>query len=215
MTESEPAALLKQKRDRLEHIAAQVRACTRCPLHLTRRHGVPGEGTADAPVMFIGEGPGATEDQTGRPFVGPAGQLLDALLASIGLIRDDVFITNIVKSRPPKNRDPLPDEIDACKPYLIRQLQIIDPVVIVTLGRFAMERWLPDKKITRVHGQCFRYAHRLIVPMFHPAAALRQPQWHSYLEEDFLLLPAYIDQARALRDEPPDEEASGPRQRLL
>ena len=182
----------------LERLEEQVQVCPRCPLSMTRTLAVPGEGPVDAPVMFIGEGPGANEDRSGRPFVGAAGQLLEALLASVGLDRSDVYITNIVKCRPPGNRDPLPNEIDACKPYLVNQLRIINPNLIVTLGRFAMERWLPDKFITRVHGQAFRYGQRLIVPMLHPAAALRNPQWKTYLEEDFLRLPEYIDQARAL-----------------
>ncbi|MBA3531385.1 MAG: uracil-DNA glycosylase [Ardenticatenales bacterium] len=197
-------------------MAAHVRACTRCPLSATRKHAVPGEGPVDASLMFIGEGPGANEDRTGRPFVGNAGQFLEELLATIGLTREDVFITNIVKCRPPNNRDPLPNEIDACKPYLGHQLKIIDPEIIVTLGRFAMERWLPDKRITRVHGQSFRYGRRLIVPMFHPAAALRNPEWRTFLEEDFLRLPEIIEEARAMREAPPDEETfSAEQPRLL
>jgi uracil-DNA glycosylase len=192
-----------------------VRACTRCPLHVSRLNAVPGEGPVDAAIMFIGEGPGANENRTGRPFVGAAGKFLEELLASAGLVREDVYITNVVKSRPPNNRDPLPDEIDACKPYLVQQLRIIDPELIVTLGRFAMERWLPDKRIARVHGQAFRYGKRLIVPMFHPAAALRRPEWRPLLEEDFLLLPDYIDQARQLRGSLPEEEGPGVQQLLL
>ncbi len=190
---------LAERHAQLAALEAQVRVCTRCPLSLTRRHAVPGEGPVDASLMFIGEGPGAHEDASGRPFVGAAGQYLETLLASIGLLRDDVYIANVVKCRPPNNRDPLPNEIDACKPYLAQQLKIIDPVVIVTLGRFAMERWLPDKRITKVRGQAFRYGHRLIVPILHPAAALRRDEWRPLIEEDFLRLPAYIDQARAMR----------------
>jgi uracil-DNA glycosylase len=206
---------LEERRALLGALEAQVRACTRCPLHVSRLNAVPGEGPVDAAIMFIGEGPGANENRTGRPFVGAAGKFLEELLASAGLVREDVYITNVVKSRPPNNRDPLPDEIDACKPYLVQQLRIIDPELIVTLGRFAMERWLPDKRITRVHGQAFRYGKRLIVPMFHPAAALRRPEWRPLLEEDFLLLPDYIDQARQLRGSLPEEEGPGVQQRLL
>ena len=196
---------------RLEALEEVVRGCPRCPLSQTRRHAVPGEGPVDAQILFVGEGPGAREDQTGRPFVGPAGQLLEELLASIGLTREDVYITNVVKCRPPGNRDPLPNEIDACKPYLGNQLKLIDPVVIVTLGRFAMERWLPDKRITRVHGQPFRVGRRLVVPLFHPAAALRNPEWREALEADILRLPEIIEEERqrsgSEAEVPPDGDA--------
>jgi len=204
---------LSQRQAQLDSLAAMVRGCVRCKLHETRKNAVPGEGPVDAHLMFIGEGPGANEDQSGRPFVGAAGQLLERLLASIGLTREDVYIANVVKCRPPLNRDPEADEIEACKPYLGRQLKIIDPTIIVTLGRFAMERWLPDKKISRVHGQSFRYGSRLIVPLFHPAAALRRPEWQVALEEDFLRLPDYVEEAYTLRttlaeDEPPPPQQS-------
>jgi DNA polymerase len=200
----------------LDSLAAMVRQCPRCKLAQSRTHAVPGEGPPDAEIMFIGEGPGRTEDQTGRPFVGAAGQLLEGLLATIGLTREDVYITNVVKCRPPMNRDPEPDEIEACKPYLGRQLKIIDPAIIVTLGRFAMERWLPDKKITRVHGQGFRYGSRLIVPLFHPAAALRRPEWQIMLEQDFLRLPDLVEEAQTLRTVLSEEEPpSSHQQRLL
>ncbi|MCB0077332.1 MAG: uracil-DNA glycosylase [Anaerolineales bacterium] len=188
-----------QPEDSLAAIAAEVRHCQRCPLAQGRRNAVPGVGPAQSAIMFIGEGPGGMEDQSGLPFVGPAGQYLDELLASIGLIREDVFITNVVKCRPPNNRDPEPDEIDSCKPYLVRQLRLVDPEIIVTLGRFAMERWLPDQRITKVHGQAFRFGRRLIVPMLHPAAALRRAEWRPWMIEDFQKLPHYIDEARRLR----------------
>jgi DNA polymerase len=213
----------EQRQEQLAALEETVRGCPRCPLSQTRTRAVPGEGPVDAAIMFIGEGPGANEDRTGRPFVGAAGQFLEGLLASIGLTRYDVYITNVVKCRPPNNRDPLPNEIDACKPYLVHQLKIIDPELIVTLGRFAMERWLPDKRISKVHGQAFRYGRRLIVPMFHPAAALHQPHWRPLIEADFLQLPAYIEQARQMRaglleeadaiEDAPAEEAA--QQRLL
>jgi uracil-DNA glycosylase family 4 len=205
---------LAQRQSQLDSLADMVRNCTRCKLCETRTHAVPGEGPADARIMFIGEGPGANEDRTGRPFVGAAGQLLEKLLATIGLTREDVYIANVVKCRPPDNRDPEPDEIEACKPYLGRQLKIIDPHIIVTLGRFAMERWLPDKKISRVHGQSFRYGSRLIVPLFHPAAALRRPDYQTALEADFLRLPDYVEEAYTLRtvldveeDAPPPQQS--------
>lgn len=189
----------EQRLARLNALEENVRACTRCQLAATRTHAVPGEGALDARIIFIGEGPGYHEDRTGRPFVGAAGQLLEQLLASIGLVREDVYIANVVKCRPPRNRDPLPEEIQTCKPYLAHQLRVIDPELIVTLGRFAMERWFPNKRITRVHGQAFPYYHRLIVPMFHPAAALRHAKWRTALEQDFLRLPDFLEQARALR----------------
>nr|WP_290666253.1 uracil-DNA glycosylase [Ardenticatena sp.] len=183
----------------LQALEAEVRNCTRCRLCETRTHAVPGEGPVTATIMFIGEGPGFNEDRQGRPFVGAAGRLLTELLMRIGLLREDVYITNVVKCRPPNNRDPQPDEIRACKPYLVRQLRLIDPEVIITLGRFAMERWIPNARITKVHGQGFLYGHRLIVPMFHPAAALHKPHWRPQLEEDFDRLPALIDRARLVR----------------
>ncbi len=189
----------EERRARLAALEAEIRQCTRCPLHRSRTNAVPGEGPVDAPIMFIGEGPGASEDRQGRPFVGPAGMLLESLLEQIGLTREDVYITNVVKCRPPGNRDPEPEEIAACKPFLQRQLKLVDPEVVVTLGRFAMERWLPNERITRVHGKAFRFGKRLIVPMFHPAAALRRPEWEPVLEQDFRQLPAFVDAVRLLR----------------
>lgn len=193
----------------LQALEAEVRTCTRCRLCETRTHAVPGEGPVTATIMFIGEGPGANEDRQGRPFVGAAGQLLNELLLRIGLLREDVYITNVVKCRPPNNRDPHPDEISACKPYLIQQLRLIDPEVIITLGRFAMERWIPNARITQVHGQGFMYKHRLIVPMFHPAAALHKPHWRPMLEEDFDRLPTLIDRARMVRSGQMNAEEAG------
>lgn len=184
---------------RLAALEAEIRQCTRCPLHRARTNAVPGEGPVDAPIMFIGEGPGAGEDRQGRPFVGPAGMLLESSLEQIGLTREDVYITNVVKCRPPGNRDPEPEEIAACKPFLQRQLKLVDPEVVVTLGRFAMERWLPHERITKVHGKAFRFGKRLVVPMFHPAAVLRRPEWQPAFEQDFRRLPAFVDAARLLR----------------
>lgn len=181
--------------DTLEQVASEVRGCTLCKLHQTANKGVPGEGPADAKILFIGEAPGFNEDRQGRPFVGAAGQFLEELLALAGLRRDDVFITNVVKHRPPNNRDPEADEIAACALYLERQIAAIDPSVIVTLGRFSMAKWFPGEKITRIHGQPKRVGKRLIVPMMHPAAALHQPQNRQLIEDDFRRLPEFVRQA--------------------
>ena len=143
----------EEKEAALAQIADEIKVCLRCELHKTRTKAVPGEGPADARIMLIGEAPGWNEDQQGRPFVGAAGKFLEELLAAAGLKREDVFITNIVKSRPPGNRDPLPDEIAACEPWLQRQIEIIDPDVIVTLGRFSMAQWFPGERISKIHGQ--------------------------------------------------------------
>ena len=151
-----------------------------------------GEGNVDCAVMFIGEGPGFNEDKLKRPFVGRAGQLLDTLIGGIGWKRVDVYITNIVKRRPPDNRDPLPEEIEAYKPYLTKQIEIIDPKVIVALGRFAMNYFLPEAKITRDHGRVFKIGERIIFPIYHPAAALRSTEMLNVLREDFGKLPKII-----------------------
>lgn len=182
--------------DSLEKIAAEVRVCPRCPLSKSRTKAVPGEGPATAEIMFIGEGPGFHEDRTGRPFVGAAGQFLDELLALAGLKREEVFITNIVKCRPPGNRDPLPAEIDACQPYLDRQIAVIQPKVIVTLGRYSMARYLSGAKISAIHGQAKRIGGQWVVAMYHPAAALHQPALKRQVEDDFRKLPLIIAQAR-------------------
>ncbi len=198
--------------DSLEKIASEIATCTKCPLHLSREKAVPGEGPPDAEIMFIGEGPGFHENQSGRPFVGAAGKFLDELLASIGLRREDVFITNVVKCRPPGNRDPQPDEIAACREYLDRQIAVIDPKVIVTLGRFSMARWFPSARISRIHGQPRRAGRRLIVPMYHPAAALHQPKLRQTVLDDFRRLPEFVSQANdayqegEAGDEPPPDE---------
>lgn len=180
----------------LEDVAARVRVCTRCELHRSRTRAVPGEGNPRAEVMFIGEGPGWHEDRQGRPFVGPAGQFLNEMLEKIGLKREDVFITNVVKCRPPGNRDPLPDEIAACAPYLDEQIAAISPRVIVTLGRFSMARWFPTEKISRIHGQPRRFGQYVVVPMYHPAAALHQPALRTIVEQDMAKLPGILEAAR-------------------
>ena len=184
----------------LEAVAAEVRGCPKCELARTRTHAVPGEGNPRARVMLIGEGPGWHEDQQGKPFVGNSGKFLNELLAKAGLQRDDVFITNVVKCRPPGNRDPMPDEIAACAPYLDRQIAAIDPEVIVTLGRFSMARWFPGERISKIHGQPKRDGHRLIVPMYHPAAALHQGALRGAIEDDFAKLPKILAEAAAARE---------------
>jgi uracil-DNA glycosylase family 4 len=197
----------------LQLIAQEVKACTLCGLHVGRTRAVPGEGPADAKIMLIGEGPGYHEDRQGRPFVGPSGQFLDELLAMAGLKRSDVFIGNVVKCRPPQNRDPQPDEVATCtETYLFRQIEAIDPKVIVTLGRFSMTLFLPGEKISRIHGQPRTVNGRLIVPMLHPAAALHQPQNRPLIEADFQRLPDILAdaeqaaQAAAPAPRKPDEE---------
>jgi DNA polymerase len=157
----------------LQEIANEVRACTACELHKGRTRAVPGEGPVNAEIMFIGEAPGRNEDLQGRPFVGQAGKLLEELLAEIGLTRDDVWIGNVVKCRPPGNRDPQPEEIAACAGYLERQIALLQPKVIATLGRFSMEKFFPGARITRVHGQAKRDGNRVLIPLFHPAYVLR------------------------------------------
>lgn len=172
----------------LSQLAHEINTCWRCRLAETRTCAVPGEGRSDAPALFIGEGPGRHEDQQGRPFVGASGKLLARLLQRVGLTRQDVFITNVVKCRPPSNRDPLPDEIAACRPFLDHQLELIQPALIVTLGRFSMARFFPGQTITRVHGQLTPVDGSTCVPMFHPAAALRNPQWMTAMQQDFAAL---------------------------
>jgi uracil-DNA glycosylase len=180
----------------LSAVAAEARACTRCPLHVGRTQAVPGEGNPLSDVLLVGEGPGAREDATGRPFVGPAGQLLDELLQSIGWAREHVFIANVVKCRPPGNRDPEPEEINACRPYLDRQEEALDPAVTVTLGRHSLRRYLPDARIGEVHGRLRRSGGRFVFPMYHPAAALHQSSLRETLFADMRGLPAALLAAR-------------------
>ncbi len=201
----------------LERIAERIRHCTRCALCRSATRAVPGEGPADARIMLIGEAPGQHEDRQGRPFIGASGQLLTELLRSAGLRRDDVFITNVVKHRPPDNRDPQPDEIDACAEFLDAQIAAIDPHVIITLGRFSMARWFPGERIMRIHGRPRVIDGRTIVPMMHPAAALHQPQNRPLLSADFERLPAILADARRVRPvvsppvpPPPSEPAATP-----
>ena len=186
----------------LKQISDEVSSCTKCMLHHSRKNAVPGEGPADAEIMFIGEGPGFHENEQGRPFVGAAGKFLDELLASINMKRADVFIGNVVKCRPPGNRDPLPEELSACSAYLERQIQAIDPKIIVTLGRFSMAHFLPGAKISQVHGQASKVNGRLVVAMYHPAAALHQRSLKSTIEADFSHLPELIAKAEQVKERP-------------
>ena len=189
--------------DNLKTLASEVRKCTLCDLSQTRTNAVPGEGPENAEVMFIGEGPGFNEDKQGRPFVGAAGQFLNELLQIAGFKREDVYITNVVKCRPPGNRDPLPDEIQACSRYLERQIELINPKVIVTLGRFSMARWFPNDKISAVHGRAKRTGGRIVVAMFHPAAALHQQSLRASIEEDFRKLKQIVADAQHKPEEKP------------
>jgi DNA polymerase len=192
--------------EELSVIAAEVRVCPLCELCRSRTHAVPGEGSPDARVMLVGEGPGWHEDQQGKPFVGASGKFLSELLAKAGLQREDVFITNVVKCRPPSNRDPLPDEIQACSPYLERQVNAIDPDVIVTLGRFSMAKYFPGERISRIHGQPKRIGGRLVVPMYHPAAALHQSNLRGAIEDDFARLPKLLAEQEQLREAAAEQE---------
>jgi DNA polymerase len=205
----------EERKAALEAIAAEVRGCTACRLHETRTLAVPGEGSPDTEVVFVGEGPGFNEDRQGRPFVGRAGDLLVKLLGSIGWRREDVFITNVVKCRPPDNRDPQPDEIAACAPYLRRQLEVLDPAVIVTLGRYSMGTFMPGARISQVHGTvrpvepATGAASATVFAMYHPAAALRTPAIERESYADIAAVPSALIDARRRR-EPAPEPSSEP-----
>jgi DNA polymerase len=187
----------------LTELYAEIAHCRRCDLYKTRGNAVPGEGPEDAQIMFIGEAPGFHEDRQGRPFVGAAGKFLEELLASIKLRREDVYICNVIKSRPPENRDPLPNEIEACASFLDRQLQIIKPKVIITLGRFSMAKFFADASISRIHGQPMKRDGITYIPMFHPAAALHQPKYRSMIEQDFSKIPQILAEISRLEDVQP------------
>lgn len=182
----------------MNELAREIACCEKCMLHLTRNKSVPGEGNIGAKILFIGEGPGVNENDSGRPFVGQAGNFLNELLEIAKVKRQNVFITNVVKCRPPANRDPMPEELSACSGYLDQQIEWINPLVIVTLGRFSMARYFPLQRISAIHGQGKWINGRMIVPMFHPAAALHQPNLRSNIEHDFSLLPNYLQEAAVL-----------------
>lgn len=204
----------------LSALSQEISTCNNCILHESRKLSVPGEGPADAEIMFIGEGPGFHENEQGRPFVGASGKFLDQLLAQAELTRAEVFICNVVKCRPPGNRDPLPDEIAACNAHLEKQIKIINPSIIVTLGRISMGKFIPDVKISAVHGQMQKIGDRFVIPMFHPAAALHQPQLKPSILGDFANLPGQLSEARQALGRPApvkikpaqDETSSKPHQ---
>ncbi len=186
----------------LEQIAARVRVCTACNLYKGTKNAVPGAGNPHAEVMLIGEAPGQQEDRQGLPFVGPAGGFLNELLQAAGLTRSEVFIANVVKHRPPENRDPLPEEIAACAGYLTEQIAAIDPKVIVTLGRYSMARFFPDGTISKIHGQIKVVDGRVVVAMYHPAAALHQQALRQTVLDDFrTAVPGALKLARQLAAE--------------
>ncbi len=178
----------------LQTLHEQIAVCEKCILHQSRANAVPGVGPENADIMFIGEAPGFHENQQGLPFVGAAGKFLDELLQKIGLRRGDVFITNVLKCRPPGNRDPQSDEIEACRTYLDRQIELIQPKMIITLGRFSMARYFPNAKISRIHGQPRKIEGVIYYPMYHPAAALHQPSLRRTVEEDVLKIPDLLAQ---------------------
>ncbi len=197
---------MEEQATALSDLGAQIATCPKCDLSKTRTHAVPGEGSPNADIVFIGEGPGFYEDQQARPFVGAAGKFLDELLASIGLRRDDVYICNVIKCRPPDNRDPLPVEIEACTPWLDRQLEILRPQMIVTLGRFSMQRYFPGQAISRIHGQPRQMGDVTVVPMYHPAAALHQASLRRTIEQDFQTIPSILEQALQNNTKPREPE---------
>jgi uracil-DNA glycosylase len=203
-----------ERRAALQTIAAEVNVCTKCRLAAGRSRSVPGEGHADTEVVFVGEGPGQNEDVQGRPFVGAAGGLLNELLGSIGWKRDEVFITNVVKCRPPGNRDPEPDEMAACAPYLKRQLEVIDPALVVTLGRFSLQTFMPGARIGQVHGTAQPVdpetgaQQAMTFAMYHPAAAFRQIALKETMQLDMCTIPAALQAARAARAPAPATSAT-------
>ncbi|GAP39109.1 uracil-DNA glycosylase [Flexilinea flocculi] len=195
---------------KMNQLAAEISNCSRCQLHLSRKKSVPGEGNISTKILFIGEGPGLNENESGRPFVGQAGNFLNELLSVAKVNRSDVFITNVVKCRPPANRDPMPEELSACAAFLDKQIEIINPLVIVTLGRFSMAKYFPLQRISMIHGKGHWIGDRLVVPMFHPAAALHQPNLRTSILHDFALLPNYLKEAAARIVATQEEEIPAP-----
>ncbi|MEE8619973.1 MAG: uracil-DNA glycosylase [Dehalococcoidia bacterium] len=189
----------------LARLCQEIIACRDCELAQYRTKVVPGEGAEDADLLLIGEAPGWHEDQQGRPFVGPAGQFLDQLLASIGLHREEVYIANVIKCRPPQNRDPLPAEIQSCRKWLDRQIEMIQPQVIVTLGRYSLAQYFPNQSIGKIHGKPRKLGDVIYYPMYHPAAALHQGSLRKTIETDMLKIPQILARGEEL---PPDEVES-------
>ncbi|MDD2521341.1 MAG: uracil-DNA glycosylase [Anaerolineaceae bacterium] len=187
---------------RLQEIRQEINSCQLCQLAKERLNAVPGEGPANVDIMFIGEAPGFHENRQGKPFVGQAGQFLDELLEAAGVNRDQVFITNVVKCRPPNNRDPLPEELSACQRYLDEQIELLDPRVIVTLGRISMSKFVTDGRISAIHGRTHNIGSRKVVTMYHPAAALHQPALRQTLIEDFARLKRFISAPAVTQPDP-------------
>ena len=176
----------------LTELCQEIVNCRDCELAKYRSKVVPGEGSEEADLLFIGEAPGWHEDQQGRPFVGPAGQFLEQLLASIGLRREEVYIANVIKCRPPQNRDPLPSEVEACRKWLDRQIELIHPRMIVTLGRYSLARYFPNESIGKIHGKERKSGDVIYYPMYHPAAALHQGSLRQIIEADMLRIPQVL-----------------------
>jgi uracil-DNA glycosylase family 4 len=187
----------------LTELYAQIHGCFKCEIAKARCQVVPGEGAENAEIMFIGEAPGWHEDQQGRPFVGPAGQYLERLLASINLKRQQVYIANVIKCRPPDNRDPLPTEIQNCRPWLEKQIELIKPRMIVTLGRYSMARYFPGKSISKIHGTAQKQGDIIYFAMYHPAAALHQQSLRQAIESDMLKIPKVLAEAKNVKEEVP------------
>ncbi len=192
----------------LSELNKEIALCQQCEIAKYRNRVVPGEGVEDADIMFIGEAPGWHEDQQGRPFVGPAGKYLDELLASIGLRREQVYIANVIKCRPQGNRDPLPAEIQNCRQWLERQIEIIQPKMIVALGRYSMVMFFPGKSISRIHGTAQKRDNVIYYAMYHPAAALHQGSLRQAIEEDMLKIPSLLAQAETIKEEQEPEQLS-------
>lgn len=187
-----------EKEKLIEEVTKNIKSCKKCRLFQSATNPVPGEGNINSKMMFVGEAPGHYEDISGRPFVGRAGKLLEKLLSEIGYKRGDVWIGNVVKHRPPENRDPLPDEISACKPYLDLQIRAIQPILIVTLGRFAMSYFFPEGKISQDRGRLIKAGGYMIYPIYHPAAALRSYSVEQDLRDDFKKIPEILKRAEEI-----------------
>jgi uracil-DNA glycosylase family 4 len=190
----------------LSELYKEIALCQQCEIAKYRNKVVPGEGAEDAKIMFIGEAPGWHEDQLGRPFVGPAGKFLDELLASIGLTRQQVYIANVIKCRPSSNRDPLPTEIQNCRHWLERQIELIHPKMIVTLGRYSMAMFFPGKSISKIHGTAKKSGDTIYYAMYHPAAALHQQSLRQSIQEDMLKIPSLLAEAENIKEEEKEPE---------
>jgi uracil-DNA glycosylase family 4 len=190
----------------LDELNKKIESCRECELARTRTRVVPGSGPENSEIMFIGEAPGWHEDQQGLPFVGPAGQFLDTLLASIKFKRNQVYIANVIKCRPPQNRDPLPNEIQTCKKWLDRQIESIKPKIIITLGRYSMARYFPNESISKIHGKARKLDGILYFPMYHPAAALHQGSLRKVIEEDMLKIPQLLLEMETVTESEPESQ---------